>query len=325
MNRMKNVQSETCGVAVVAIGGNALVLDDSHKTVPDQFLAAKRAMKKVADIVEAGWEAVLTHGNGPQVGYILRRSELALDELHPVPMDYAGADTQGAIGYMFQKALRNEFVRRKILRRVVAVVTQVIVSVDDSAFLKPTKPIGSYMSGSRAKKMADNYGWAISEESELGWRRVVPSPYPKDIVELDFIRGVLGADSVVITCGGGGIPVVEREDGTIKGVEAVVDKDYASCMLARKINADVFVVTTNVDRVAINFGQKDEYWLDRTSVGELEKYVKTGQFPDGSMGPKVHSIMQFVAESDKRAIITDIDSLAASLRGEAGTSITGDS
>ena len=324
MNCMKKAQSNTCGIAVVAIGGNALVLDDSHKTVPDQFLAAKRAMKNVADIVEAGWNVVLTHGNGPQIGYILRRSELALDELHPVPMDYAGADTQGAIGYMFQKALRNEFVRRNIPQKVVTVVTQVKVSAEDNAFLKPTKPIGSYMSSTQAKNMANKYSWSISEEAGHGWRRVVPSPYPKDIVELDFIQELIGSETVVITCGGGGIPVVERKDGTIRGVEAVVDKDYVSCMLARSIDADVFVVTTNVDRVAVNFGKIDEYWLDRTSVAELKKHAMDNQFPEGSMGPKVHSIVRFVEGNCKRAIITNIDSLAASLRGEAGTSITGD-
>ena len=266
----------TRGVAVVAIGGNALVLDDSHKTVPDQFLAAKRAMKNVADIVEAGWEVVLTHGNGPQVGYILRRSELALDELHPVPMDYAGADTQGAIGYMFQKALRNEFVRRGIPRNVITVE----------------------LSGT-------------CEEEGFGWRRVVPSPYPEDIIEFDLIRGLVGKENVVIACGGGGIPVVERRDGTIKGVEAVVDKDYASCLLARKIKADVFIVTTNVDRVAINYGKENEFWLDRTSIPELKNHRKAGQFPEGSMGPKVDSVIRFVETGGQKAIITDIDNLAA--------------
>lgn len=314
----------TRGVAVVAIGGNALVLDDSHKTVPDQFLAAKRAMKNVADIVEAGWEVVLTHGNGPQVGYILRRSELALDELHPVPMDYAGADTQGAIGYMFQKALRNEFVRRGIPRNVITVVTQVKVSSDDNAFVTPTKPIGSYMAEDHAKKMADEYGWSISEEDGFGWRRVVPSPYPEDIIEFDLIRGLVGKENVVIACGGGGIPVVERRDGTIKGVEAVVDKDYASCLLARKIKADVFIVTTNVDRVAINYGKENEFWLDRTSIPELKNHRKTGQFPEGSMGPKVDSVIRFVEAGGQKAIITDIDNLAAALQDQAGTMISAD-
>ena len=312
------------GVAVVAIGGNALVLDDSHRTVSDQFLAAKRAMKNVADIVEAGWTVVLTHGNGPQVGYILRRSELALDELHPVPMDYAGADTQGAIGYMFQKALRNEFVRREMPHNVITIVTQVRVSADDSAFVTPTKPIGSYMSQDHARKMADEYGWSISEESGFGWRRVVPSPYPEDIIEFEPIKGMVTTENVVIACGGGGIPVVERGDGTIKGVEAVVDKDYASCLLARKLQADVFIVTTNVDRVAINYGTENEYWLDNTSIRELKSHRKTGQFPEGSMGPKVDSIIQFVESGGQKAIITDIDNLAAALQDEAGTIITAD-
>ena len=313
------VQKDKSTVAVVAVGGNALILDDEHKTVPDQFLAAKRAMKNVADIVEAGLKVVLTHGNGPQIGYILRRSELALRELHPVPMDYAGADTQGAIGYMFQKALRNEFIRRGMSRDVISVVTQVKVSVDDEAFLEPTKPIGSYMQEEAANQMVDRYGWSVSYEQGVGWRRVVPSPYPIDIVELGSIKQLLGTGAVVIACGGGGIPVVERSDGTIKGVEAVIDKDYASSMLAREIGADLFIITTDVEKVAINYGTKEQQLLSEVSIKELVDHQSDGQFPAGSMGPKVEAAIKFVQGAGSMSIITDIDNLSAAINGDAGT------
>ena len=310
------------GLAVVAVGGNALILDDNHKTVPDQFSAAKRAMKNVADIVEAGWNVVLTHGNGPQIGYILRRSELALRELHPVPMDYAGADTQGAIGYMFQKALRNEFVRRDMVHDVISVVTQVKVAVDDEAFLAPTKPIGSYMQEEIANQMVERYGWTVSCEEGVGWRRVVPSPYPIDIVELDSIKQLIDAGTVVIACGGGGIPVTERSDGSIRGVEAVIDKDYASSMLASEINADLFVITTNVNKVAINYGQVEQHLLSEVSVAELIDHQSDGQFPVGSMGPKVEAAITFVQGGGNMSIITDIDNLSSAIKGKTGTLIT---
>ena len=319
---MSGLHEGGCGTVVVAVGGNALILDEKHKTVPDQFLAAKRAMSNVADITEAGWQIVLTHGNGPQIGYILRRSELALGELHPVPMDYAGADTQGAIGYMFQKALRNEFRIRGYARDVVTVVTQVKVSADDEAFSQPKKPIGSFMDEETARQLADKYGWSVSEDSGRGWRRTVPSPYPNQIVELESIKQLLHSGTVVIACGGGGIPVVERSDGSIRGVEAVVDKDYASSLLASEIGADAFIITTNVDRVAVNYGKDNQQWLDEVSVDELKVYQSDDQFPDGSMGPKVEAAIRFVRRGGRTSIITDIDNLAGSLIGEAGTIVT---
>ena len=319
---MGTSQKAKNGLAVVAVGGNALILDDNHKTVPDQFSAAKRAMKNVADIVEDGLNVVLTHGNGPQIGYILRRSELALSELHPVPMDYAGADTQGAIGYMFQKALRNEMVRRGMVREVISVVTQVKVAVEDKAFLTPTKPIGSYMQEEIANQMVERYGWTVSCEEGVGWRRIVPSPYPIEIVELDSIKQLIDAGTVVIACGGGGIPVVERSDGSIRGVEAVIDKDYASSMLASEINADLFVITTNVNKVAINYGRVEEHLLSEVSVTELIDHQSDGQFPVGSMGPKVDAAITFVQGGGSMSIITDIDNLSSAIKGKTGTLIT---
>ena len=319
---METAQKDRNGLVVVAVGGNALILDDNHKTVPDQFSAAKRAMKNVADIVEAGWKVVLTHGNGPQIGYILRRSELALRELHPVPMDYAGADTQGAIGYMFQKALRNELIRRGMVHDVISVVTQVKVSVDDEAFLAPTKPIGSYMQEEIANQMVERYGWKVISEQGLGWRRIVPSPYPVDIVELNSIKQLIDTGTVVIACGGGGIPVVERTDGSIRGVEAVIDKDYVSSMLACEIEADLFVITTNVDKVAVNYGKIEEHLLSEVSIAELIKYQSDGQFPAGSMGPKVDAAITFVQSGGNMSIITNIDNLSSAINGKTGTIIT---
>jgi carbamate kinase len=273
------------GTAIVAVGGNALIIDNEHKTVPDQFEAAAIAMGYVADMVAAGWNVVITHGNGPQVGYILRRSELALHELHPVPMDYAGADTQGAIGYMFQKALRNEFRRRGIEREVVSVVTQVRVERDDPAFAQPSKPIGSFMDRQTAEGRALKLGWRVCEDAGRGWRRVVPSPRPVEVIELSAIRTLTQAGFVVVACGGGGIPVIEKEDEKLRGVEAVIDKDYASCLLAQQLEADLFLITTSVEKVALHYGDPGERWLDRVTLTEARDYFAAGHFPAGSMGP----------------------------------------
>ena len=221
-------------LAVVAVGGNSLIIDKNRKSIPDQFDAVKETAMHLADMVEAGWDIVITHGNGPQVGFILRRSELAMHELHPVPLDYCGADTQGAIGYMLQKAMRNEFKKRGIEKKTVTVVTQVEVAADDPAFEKPSKPIGSFMDEETAKQRIAE-GQDFVEDAGRGWRRVVASPLPKRIVEVDAIRNLLDDGFVVVAVGGGGIPVVEKEDGELRGVEAVIDKDFASGLLANNI------------------------------------------------------------------------------------------
>ncbi|RLT43465.1 MAG: carbamate kinase, partial [Chloroflexi bacterium] len=217
-------------LAVVAVGGNSLITSNAQRSVPDQFDAAAVSMRYVADMVEAGWRVVLTHGNGPQVGFILRRSELALHELHPVPMDYAVADTQGAIGYMFQKALLNEFSARKMQRAVATIVTQVRVDEDDPAFADPAKPIGSFMDEATARKREAELGWRVKEDAGRGWRWVVPSPMPREIIELESIRALSQGGCLVVACGGGGIPVVRRTGGKLRGVEAVIDKDHVSAL-----------------------------------------------------------------------------------------------
>ena len=305
-------------VAVVAIGGNALIVDKTKKSIPDQFDAIKETMGHIAGMIEDGWDVVITHGNGPQVGFILRRSELAMHELHPVPMDYAGADTQGAIGYMGQKALHNEFKKRGINKQAVTIVTQVEVSAEDPAFENPAKPVGSFLDEETAKeRMA--LGQQFVEDAGRGWRRVVPSPKPMNIVEVDAIKELIDAGFSVIAVGGGGIPVVQKEDGDLRGVEAVIDKDFASGLLAKNINADLLVISTAVEKVAINFGKENEEWLNEMTVAQAEEYIAEGHFAPGSMLPKVQAIIQFLKDGGKKALITDPPNIQRALNGETGT------
>src|SRR5262245_155193 len=221
--------------AIVAVGGNALIVDDQHQSIPDQAKAAAVSSRYVADMVEAGVTVILTHGNGPQVGFILRRSGLAKDVVPEVPVDYADADTQGAIGYMFQRALYNEFKRRGLKRKVVAVVTQVLVDRNDPALSNPTKPIGGYLTEEAAHNLGQKLGWTVKEDAGRGWRRVVGSPKPKRIIELDIIQSLIAEGHIVIAGGGGGIPVVENADGSLNGLEAVIDKDFVSALMAREL------------------------------------------------------------------------------------------
>ncbi len=308
-------------LAVVAVGGNALIRDEQHRSIADQYDTASETVRYVVDMIEAGWRVVFTHGSGPQMGFILRRSELALHEVIPVPMDYAGADLQGALGYMFVKALRNEFRRRGIKREAAAVVTQVLVDRNDPAFKDPTKPIGSPMDEATARKRASELGWHVKEDSGRGWRRVVPSPFPKSIVDLDVISHLVGNGYVVIACGGGGIPVIQDERGDIQGIEAVIDKDFASSLLARELGADRLVVATGVERVALDFGKPTQRWLDRLTLAEAQQLYDQDQFDKGSMGPKVRAVIEFLKGGGAEGIITDPPHLAPALAGKAGTRI----
>ncbi|MGD8822953.1 MAG: carbamate kinase, partial [Anaerolineales bacterium] len=243
------------GVAVVAVGGNSLIKDKSHQTIPDQYTAGAQSMSHIAGMIESGWDVIITHGNGPQVGFILRRAELSLHELHPVPLDYCGADTQGAIGYMFQQALYNEFLNRSVNKQAATVVTQVLVDKKDPAFENPSKPIGSFMEEADAKRQAEKEGWTVVEDAGRGWRRVVPSPMPLRIVQAEAIQTLVKAGFVVIGVGGGGIPVIEDKEGNLVGVEAVIDKDFASALLATSLNVDLFVISTAVEKVALNYNK----------------------------------------------------------------------
>ena len=306
-------------LAVVAVGGNALIRDKDHLSIADQFVQASVTARHIVDMIEAGWNVVVTHGNGPQMGFILRRSELSIHEVAPVPMDYAGADLQGAIGYMFLKAFRNEFRRRGLERQPVAVVTETLVDRNDPAFDDPTKPIGSHMEEGRAKALAARQGWVVKEDAGRGWRRVVPSPIPRKIVDLDAIRTLVSAGYLVIGCGGGGIPVIEDEHGNIRGIEAVIDKDLASSLLARMIGADLFMVSTAVERVAINFNKPNQKWLDKITVSEARRYNAEDHFDKGSMGPKVQALVNYLEAGGKQGLITNPENIGRALAGKTGT------
>jgi carbamate kinase len=311
-------------LAVVAVGGNALIRDKDHLSIADQFEEASVTARHIVDMIAAGWNVVVTHGNGPQMGFILRRSELSIHEVAPVPMDYAGADLQGAIGYMFVKAFRNEFRRRGLKHQPVAVVTETLVDRNDPAFEDPTKPIGSHMEEGRAKELAARQGWVVKEDAGRGWRRVVASPIPRKIVDLDAIRTLVSAGYLVIGCGGGGIPVIEDDDGNIRGIEAVIDKDLASSLLARTIGADLFMVSTAVERVAINFNKPNQKWLDQITISEAKRYYAEDHFDKGSMGPKIQALVDYLEAGGKKGLITNPENIGRALAGETGTLIVRD-
>jgi len=307
------------GLAVVAIGGNALIRDRQHESIADQYEMVCALAEDIAAMIETGWRVMITHGNGPQVGFILRRSEISISEVAPVPMDYAGGDIQGAVGYMFVKALRNVFKRRGIGRQPACVVTQTLVDRDDPAFSNPTKPIGSHMEEARARQLAKKYRWTVREDAGRGWRRVVPSPRPQAILETPVIKSLAAEGYVVVACGGGGIPVIEDEGGELRGVEAVIDKDLASSLLARSMEADLLVLPTGVEKVALDFNRPTQRWLDRMTLAEARRHQADNQFDPGSMGPKVAALVDFVAGGGRMGLITNPPNLARALRGETGT------
>lgn len=309
-------------VAVIAVGGNSLIKDKSHQTIPDQYEAASESMAHIAGMIEGGWNVVVTHGNGPQVGFILRRSELSAGELHPVPLDYCGADTQGAIGYMFQRALHNEFKRRAVAKTAATVITQVRVDAQDPAFQAPSKPIGTFMDEATARQHAEDDGWQVVEDAGRGWRRVVPSPSPIEIVEGEAIQNLIEAGYVVISTGGGGIPVVADEKGALVGVEAVIDKDFASALLAVSLKADLFLISTAVEKVALNFNQPDQQWLHSIDLAQAKEYMEEGHFAAGSMKPKIQAVINYLEGGGKEALITNPENLERAIQGETGTRIT---
>ena len=309
-------------LAVVAIGGNSLIVDKAHQTVEDQYQAAKQTTYHIADMIEQGWDVAIGHGNGPQVGFILRRSEIAAktEGMHEVPLDVCGADSQGAIGYALQQNLQNELYQRDIKKKVVTVITQVLVDKDDPAFQKPSKPIGSFMDEDEAKRRVEEQGWSVVEDAGRGWRRVVASPMPGEIVELETVETLLERGIITITVGGGGIPVIDPGDGNYHGIAAVIDKDYASSLLAQKIKADLFVISTAVEKVAINFGKPEQKWLDKMTVAEAKAYLEEGtHFAKGSMAPKIQAVIWFLENGGKQALITNPENIGRALKGETGT------
>ena len=311
--------------AVVAIGGNSLIKDAMHQSVADQYVAAGETCRHIAAMIQGGWDVVITHGNGPQVGFILRRSELAAHELHEVPLDVCGADTQGALGYALQQNLHNDFARRGLDKRAVTVITQTEVAADDPAFEHPSKPIGSYMDEAKAVRRRDDEGWSVVEDAGRGWRRVVPSPVPKRIVEEEAIRGLIAQGFVVIAVGGGGIPVVADAEGNLSGVAAVIDKDLASSLLASRLEAEVFLISTAVERVALRFGTPEQEWVDHLTLSRAKAYLEEGtHFAKGSMAPKIQAAISYVEAAGGTAIITDPDNVERAMAGETGTRITPD-
>ena len=311
-------------LAVVAIGGNSLIRDEAHQSVPDQFNAVRETAAHIAGMIEQGWNVVVTHGNGPQVGFILLRSELASKVMHTVPLDSCDADTQGAIGYMIQQALYNEFLRRGIQRQSTTLITQVVVDRNDPAMKHPSKPIGSFYKEEEAHAKMSEEGWAMVEDAGRGWRRVVPSPVPREIVERDAIDTLVKAGFIVIAVGGGGIPVVRDDSGTLSGVEAVIDKDLASSLLASELHADLLLISTAVEKAALNFKKPNQIDLNRISLNEAKQYYEEGHFAKGSMGPKVKAVINYLEHGGSAALITMPETIGKALKGETGTWIVQD-
>jgi len=304
---------------VLAVGGNSLIRDPKNVTVSDQYDACVETSKHIATLIKEGHRLVVTHGNGPQVGFILRRSEIASKELHEVPLDSCGADSQGAIGYNMQMALGNELRKLGVNKTVATVITQTVVDKNDPSFSHPSKPIGSFMDEELATKHKEKDGWAIVEDAGRGFRRVVASPKPIEIVEFDAIKTLLDNDVIVIAVGGGGIPVLKDENGNLIGSEAVIDKDLASSLLAQKLNADLFIISTAVDKVYLNYNKAEQKALDTITVEEAKTYIKEGHFAPGSMLPKVNSLLEFVENTGNEALITDPSNLDKAIKGETGT------
>jgi carbamate kinase len=311
-------------IAVVAIGGNSLITDAKHESVEDQYAAVCETAKHIAGMIEQGYDVIVTHGNGPQVGFILRRAEIASDvaAMHHVPLVSCGADTQGAIGYQIQQALDNEFTKRGLNKAAVSVITQVVVSEDDLAFQSPSKPIGSFYTTEQSKVIyAQHPDWVLVEDAGRGFRRVVPCPQPLEIVEEAAIKLLIEDGNCVIAVGGGGIPVVRDSDGSLRGVDAVIDKDFASSLLAADIKADVLVISTGVPKVYLNYGKANERALDKVVLAELKRYIAEGHFAPGSMLPKIKAVASFLEKGGREAIITNPESLEEAVAGKTGTHI----
>lgn len=307
-------------IAVVALGGNAISVG-GNSTIYEEFANTRSSLKGILPLIEQGYELVITHGNGPQVGNKLAQVEATMDRIPPLPLGVLVADTEGSIGYMIQQSLQNALHRRKINRSVVTVVTQVIVDKNDPSILNPTKPIGQFYPQEVAEKLAKEQNWHIVEDAGRGWRRVVPSPMPLQIVEKNIIKRLFEEDVIVIAAGGGGIPIYLEDDGTYEGIDAVIDKDYASAVLANDLDADLLVILTGVDRVAIGFNTPNCQYLDRLTVAEAEKHLAAGEFPKGSMGPKIKAAINYLKAGGKEVLISSVERAAEAIAGETGTRI----
>ncbi|MFO0750866.1 MAG: carbamate kinase [Myxococcota bacterium] len=309
------------GITVIAMGGNSLLDPALPPTVANQFAVTRRAVAPLADLMAQGQRFVITHGNGPQVGWMLLRSELARSEIHEVPLDSLVADSQGAIGYMLQRLLREELAQRGLDIPLATIVTEVEVDPADPAFQAPSKPVGLFYSQADAEARRRERGWVVKEDAGRGWRRVVPSPRPRRIVELDVLKLLVGDGATVIACGGGGVPVMRDAEGHLRGIEAVIDKDHTSALLATGLGVEHLVITTGIDRVMRGFRGPHPEPLARATPDELAALLAAGEFPAGSMGPKIEAAIGFLARGGKRVTICHPEALGAAMRGEAGTVI----
>jgi carbamate kinase len=308
-------------LVVIAIGGNSLIRDPEHMGVLDQYRTAGETAHYIAPIVEQGYRVLVTHGNGPQVGFILLRSELARDVIHEVPLANCVADTQGSIGMQIAQSLQNEFLHHGVKQAVAAIVTQCVVDEHDPSFENPSKPIGPFMTEEEARQHEQNDSWVVGEDAGRGWRRLVPSPEPLEVVEMAAIRTLLDSGMLVIAAGGGGIPVIYRTDGELRPRPAVIDKDAASCLLACELGASILIISTDVDKVALNFGTDEFFEIDRMTVAECREYLAAGHFAAGSMRPKIESGLKFLEQGGEEVIITQPHNLQADLKSIYGTHI----
>jgi len=309
-------------LALIAVGGNSLIKDKNRQSLEDQYEAVRETTRYAVDLMEEGWNVIMTHGNGPQVGFILLRSDIAKHQVHEIPVDVAGSDTQGAIGYYMQQCMQNEFKSRGLHRAVATVITQTVVDRNDPSFVHPTKPIGPFYSEAEAQALSRDKGWVVSEDAGRGWRRIVASPQPLRIVEFEVIKGLVEQGIAVVAAGGGGIPVIEDEKGYLSGVAAVIDKDRASALLAADIGASLFVISTAVEKVCLNFGKPDQKSLDHITVADAKAYMAQGHFKPGSMLPKIEAAISFLERGGEKVIITSPEKLLEAVHGHTGTALT---
>ncbi len=317
------MQSKNKPIALVAMGGHAFMLHGDKGSIEEHQRNADEISSQLLYLIDRNYNLVITHGNGPQVGNLLLMTELTSKQVAPFPLDVLVAETEGSLGYIMQQALTNNLTKSRRDQRVVTVITQVLVNQDDAAFKKPTKPIGPFLSMEEAEKRHEELGWNIIEDAGRGWRRVVPSPVPQEVIQHRIISDTVSAGHIVIAGGGGGIPVVRNRDGTLEGVEAVIDKDLTSAVLGNQINADILIILTEVPNVYLNYGKKDQKSLGAVTVGEMELYQREKHFAAGSMGPKVRAILNFLSHGGKRGLITSPQKLSDALEGQAGTHFVG--
>jgi carbamate kinase len=308
--------------AVIALGGNAITRKEVEDTIANQFANTRSSLYGLIELIRSGYNIAITHGNGPQVGNAILRVELARDKAPILPLGICVADTEGGMGYMIGQSLQNRLYREKIQREVVTIITQVEVDKDDPELANPSKFIGQFYSEQEAVLFQTERDWVMKEDSNRGWRRVVPSPIPKKIVEGRIIAQLVDSGVIVIAAGGGGIPVYVEKDGTLEGVDAVIDKDRASALLANQIFAEMLIILTNVEKVAINFGKQSQKLIDEMTAAQAEEYLSQGQFPPGSMGPKIEAAIDFLRNGGSKVVISSIDKAADAVFGNSGTVIT---